>query len=301
MLRNSLLLGLLLATGCNGQAIVDWDAGVNDVCTVDKRGRLTCRMLESGPRSRVPDDMPEGGRWSQVSVGHSHACALDEEGYPTCWGTIAGMEVADALPKERLAALETGPSTSCGLRASDGSMICLNPDVDLVTVGEPKGSFKRLDVLEGRVCYERDSGEVGCQGVYPLFDLTFPNPPVDVYNPVELNAGGLNLCVTDEAGRIRCWGREDYGILDPPAGTGYHSLALGQKHACVLNDRDEAVCWGYDGDKGVLDAPTGTFEALISGLYFTCGRRPGGDVECWGCRTEGLSEAEKLSRGYCVW
>ncbi len=296
------MLGLgLLATGCGGRAIVDWDAGISYVCTVDKRGRLACRAIDTHPHPRILDDMPEGGRWSQVSVGNGHACALDEEGYPTCWGDIVGMEVADALPRERLTTLKTGPSTSCGLRASDGSMICLNPDVDLVTVEEPKGRFKRLDVLEGRVCYERDSGEIGCQGVYPLADRTFPNPPVGVYNPVELNAGGVNLCITDEAGRIRCWGRERYGILDPPAGTGYHSLALGQKHACVLNAQDEVVCWGFNGKVGVLDAPTGTFKSLLSGPYFTCGQRPDGDVECWGCKEEYLSETKRLSGDYCVW
>ncbi len=234
-------------------------------------------------------------------MGDLHACVLDKEGYPTCWGRIGMEDITPRVPKEKLFSIGGDSNTACGLRQSDGSILCWGYMGQLYADELPKGSFRRLETLEAKVCYERTSGEIGCTAVA---DYTFPNPPVGIYNPVEFDAAGTNLCITDADGRISCWGRDTYNIHLPPEGTGFHSLALGQKHACALNADDEAVCWGgTESRPGAINPPSGAFTKLLSGAYFTCGLCEDGEVECWGCNDEShYPPGSKLDFDkFCVW
>lgn len=63
----------------------------------------------------------------------------------------------------------------------------------------------------------------------------------------------------------------------PGAGT----IGTGDSHTCALRDTGEVVCWGSN-DKGQADAPAGKFRWLSAGQDRTCAVAESGEVRCWG-------------------
>lgn len=53
-------------------------------------------------------------------------------------------------------------------------------------------------------------------------------------------------------------------------------------------------CWGHN-DKGQSSPPSGFFQQLSSGGFFTCGLKVGGKIECWGDIDHPPKSLESLS------
>lgn len=62
---------------------------------------------------------------------------------------------------------------------------------------------------------------------------------------------------------------------------GATAISVGTSHACALLDSGELECWGGN-DHGEADVPAGRFVAVSAGEYHSCGLRPQGEIECWG-------------------
>ncbi len=129
----------------------------------------------------------------------------------------------------------------------------------------------------------------GC--VHPSTDATCPGgcatgacqPPR--YQQIDLGiAHGCGLTVD---GRIVCWGANDNGETEPPAGT-FTRIALGFGHGCALRSDQTVACWGLNAD-GQATPPTGTFSAIDAGGQHTCAIRTNGEVRCWGSTEHGQS------------
>ena len=134
---------------------------------------------------------------------------------------------------------------------------------------------------------------------------------------LEVDAGEQHTCVLIEGGRIRCWGRGEFGQLGhgnpnnigddeypsdvddlalPGPAT---SIDLGGQHTCALLQDGGLRCWGLN-DRGQLGygnlANLGDDESLAglagigvppvvavqAGARHTCARIGGGAVRCWG-------------------
>ncbi|MDE0492335.1 MAG: RCC1 domain-containing protein, partial [Acidimicrobiaceae bacterium] len=44
-------------------------------------------------------------------------------------------------------------------------------------------------------------------------------------------------------GTIACWGADDGGLVDVPAGT-YKAVSAGSSHSCAIATDDTITCWG---------------------------------------------------------
>ena len=53
-------------------------------------------------------------------------------------------------------------------------------------------------------------------------------------------------------------------LLTAPPALGEGQGELGQEHACAINDKGKAICWG-DNDYGKGDEPSGNSEASAPG------------------------------------
>lgn len=61
----------------------------------------------------------------------------------------------------------------------------------------------------------------------------------------------------------------------------FKDLVAGSGHTCGLRTDDTVVCWGAN-ESGQADAPAGKFTAISASLFHSCGLRTDGAIECWG-------------------
>jgi len=90
-------------------------------------------------------------------------------------------------------------------------------------------------------------------------------------------------------GPVICWGSNDYGQCNPPAGA-FTAIAAGFSHNIGLRPDGTVECWG-ENNHGQCNAPLGSFVAVAGGGGFSVGLRSDGTVECWGDNQYGQCNA----------
>ncbi len=102
-----------------------------------------------------------------------------------------------------------------------------------------------------------------------------------------IDAGAAHVCGLHHDGAIYCWGSNDAGQLNAPAGTSWMHVSAGEGHSCALDTDGNAACWG-DNSFGQSAPPEDTrFSTLSAGELHTCGLRLDGTAECWGSDIDG--------------
>jgi hypothetical protein len=145
-------------------------------CLIGEAGELACwgtTVLEALTA-------PAGG-FSSVAAGQSHACALDVDGTPTCWGALSYGDTIEPPLGARYAEVAAGNGTTCGL-TSDGTIECWGGDSDYTHVlqisgYEPEGTFINVALGWDLACGVREDGGVVCWGNGAYWDFpTADNP-----------------------------------------------------------------------------------------------------------------------------
>lgn len=234
-----------------------------------------------------PVAVTNGGRFTQISVGHSHTCALDGEGAGWCWGdNIHGQVGADTTMLEvdepfrvrtdlRFVQVQAGRWHSCGLTAA-GAVYCWGSDTSIGTGDEPS-----------------------------YYRYTTPQPVLLEGTYVAISSQSYNTCALRDTGALYCWGLSIHGELGageddtdfyttPLLVLGDHQwkqVDAGQYRACGITTSDVAYCWGRDvslGDDVVGDTaapaevPGGRTYATIHAGGNTCATTAAGAGYCWG-------------------
>ena len=90
------------------------------VCAIrDADSSIACwNAVTVGGSDETIDTVPPGAYTTVCLTADDHACALDEAGYPTCWGDGPMGE-----PVEPLSQLSCGYSDACGV-TFDGRLLC---------------------------------------------------------------------------------------------------------------------------------------------------------------------------------
>lgn len=104
-----------------------------------------------------------------------------------------------------------------------------------------------------------------------------------------LNAGHYHQCRIQVSGLLDCWGRDDFGQAQAPAGV-FTSVVGGSAHSCALDSNGEVACWGNNAF-GQSTPPAGVFTQIASGFRHTCGLREDRSIECWGDDSQGQASA----------
>lgn len=191
----------------------------------------------------VPTDVELG----RLTAGGFHTCGLDATGAAYCWGSNTlgqlGTGATDdsstptaVVNGHRFSQLSAGYTHTCGLRVSDGRVMCWGSALH---------------------------GEIGTAGTAPtgIAGAMWPQRIAVDQEFIDVEAGYYATCASTVAGVIWCWGRGDDGQLgyggywdqpypqrvrnaDAPAQSGVLKVTVGQTHSCGVNRYNVAICWG---------------------------------------------------------
>ena len=130
------------------------------------------------------------------------------------------------------------------------------------------------------------------------------------------SAGALHACAQSTAGKIQCWGQNDYGMVGDGTTTTPRlfptplfgnlvfdsaTLTSGYTHSCAIRS-GAAMCWGLNffaalgqgtsGLQSLVPTPVGNtstpaFVSVSAGGYHSCALTGSGEAWCWGWNQEG--------------
>ena len=269
-----------------------------------------CGSAESmEPCSDVP--VPVGGalRFTSISVGAGHTCAVGTDEFVYCWGWNLfgqlGTGTMDDSPTPvavagglRFASVSAGEHLSCGT-TTDGAAYCwglghwYGPPFTYSALGDGSPGGPELC---GPPVY---GGEL----------LPCSTVPVAVAGGIEftsIDAGWLHACGLDSGGKAYCWGEGPGNAAAAPAAVrdGFThrgiSAAYIEGQACTIAEDGQAFCWGLFFLGGALDHLSATyiddprplpgdvrFRSIGTAWYHSCGLATDGAAYCWGANASG--------------
>lgn len=242
-------------------------AGRNHTCAVLEGGVVRCwgegmfGALGLGGTANVftaeTGDVPGISQAVELALGFRHTCVLQEGGVVRCWGANGEGQ------------LGLGHTNTIG--DGPGEM----PPAE-VNIG---GIVSMLAVGLDHTCALMQSGKVRCWGsaesgklgnyslVENVGDAPGEMPPKDVNlggAAIDVMAGAEHTCALLEGGKVKCWGKGDYGALGygntatidsidefpPPnvdlGGSAKTLWGNSGRHTCAVMMNDTLRCWGYN-------------------------------------------------------
>jgi alpha-tubulin suppressor-like RCC1 family protein len=239
-------------------------AGINHNCGVTPNGVAYCwgqnwdgarggRLGDGTITSRsTPVPVATELRFTAISAGSDHSCAVATGGGAYCWGANAGGELGNGGGGDATRPVPVGGSLT----------------------------FSAVSAGYGRSCGRTTSGAAYCWGFAFLGNgtTTGATTPVAVaggltFANLSASAGSVYTCGVAAAGIAHCWGSNSYGQLGtgsttdstvPVRVTGGLTFAMtsaGWYHACGVTVDAVAYCWGRNdsgelGNGSTTDSPT---------------------------------------------
>lgn len=274
-------------------AISPYAAGFAHACALVRDGTAWCwgsnsygELGDGGASSGevpVAVQMPEGVSFSQMSMGRSHACALDAAGKVWCWGSGDHGQLGDNqdwyddpsstglswvptqvsfAPDLSFSAVATGGEHTCALTTGAtvwcwGDDVSLEPPLHPVEIpGPPDVTLSDLVAGDEHTCALTADGAAWCW-YFPwgrdernAFETNEP-ARVPLPNGVALTriaSGSSRICAISEETQVWCWSSWKDERTPIPIGGGLASgaidVAVGNRHACAIATDSTVWCWG---------------------------------------------------------
>ena len=251
-----------------------------------------------------PTPVNTEARFTSISAGTSHTCAIDTEGKAHCWGmnefgalgvqgvgdcyypcTRSPVEVDGGL---RFTSVSVGSNHTCAV-AVDGSIHCWGDN-----------EFGQLGVSTSELC-EREHHD-------PHLCSTTPVSVSGGTSWKDVSVGRWHTCALATNGRAHCWGHRLTGVLgdgiepddsdefrtEPAPVVGgliFTGMSSGSHRTCAISTQGPTYCWGEGhlgdgtGEDSSVPVPVATkarFHVVAVGFTHACGVSIGGVMYCWG-------------------
>ena len=227
--------------------------------TSDRDGGTTASRTITVIAGYYDQTPPANQRFKAISVGWTHACALQEDGTPACWGSNEYGK-ASPPPGEKFIAISSGTHHTCALRP-DGAVLCWGDGLNRLNAAPKEERFVAVSSGEEHSCGLRGDGAAVCWG-----------------------DGGNSTCMVTPGVFYSChseWS-PDPTPQSPPEGERFASLSTDSPH-CGLRVDGTPVCWTKYVDSGLASPPEGErFTSISASPTHACGLREDGGVVCWG-------------------
>ena len=238
---------------------------------------------------------PAAPRFTAISAGFAHTCAITSAGGAKCWGGNAFGEVGNG-----------GGPLSTALRP--------------VAVRGLKSGVKVIAAGGQHTCAVTRGGAATCWGEDRVGQVGRPATPTG-RTPVPVNvarlgtgvraiaAGSQHTCAVTSSGGVKCWGAGYASGSTTPTSTpvdvaglagGVTAIVAGRDQTCVRTSVGGVKCWGWN-INGQLGNGTTTYSytpvdvvgltsgarSIAAGASFTCAVTSGGGAKCWGWNVSG--------------
>ena len=300
MLVVAVLAAVLLAACDSLEPMATASPGPVSRVTISSGHSHSCALDEDGRAVCWGDNEhgqaspPTGVRFTAISGGGWHSCGLREDGTSVCWGRNSGGQ-ASPPADERFVAISSGGWHSCALR-EDGTPVCWGFDSDGQASPPADERFVAISSGGWHSCGLREDGTPVCWG----FDSDGQASPPTGVRFVSISVGGWHRCGLREDATPICWGDNEYGQATVPTGERFVAISSGgRSHTCALREDGTPVCWGSN-SYGQAEPPAGErFAAISTGWWHTCALREDGTPVCWGSNSYG--QASPISHWESVW
>jgi len=294
-MRGSMILvtAVMSTAACTGgdatrdSAVQNAVPDLSDSQTVEAGQRATCALLMDGEiycwgTTTWGATLFPPGQFSQLSFGENFACAQDSNSALSCWGYRYSdpSDGIDPPPADSFRSFRVGSEHACGIRDSDGRLICWGYSSD-AWENPPEMDFSVVAPGSGETCALDTEGIVHCWGRNPDSLVVTDSPP-GIF--IDVVAAFYVACALRADGTASCWG-PDSDPQSTPEGP-FQSIFAGPAYICGILVSGQATCWGRFSPG---EPPTGAYTHLSGGTTHACGQLEGGELACWGDDSDGQS------------
>jgi alpha-tubulin suppressor-like RCC1 family protein len=229
-------------------------------------------------------DEPTEGRWTAVTVGRDHSCAIDRDQRAFCWGSDTHGQLGAVT------------DTTCG-PVEEGTPCSLVPTA---VIGGLR--FRTLDAGSVHTCGITTEDDLFCWGANDAGQTGSLAPTTDEPRPVlagarivAVSAGADHTCAIASGGTLFCWGSNQSGQLgiegvsgtpvplSVPLGEAVRDVATGLRRTCAVTASRTLSCWGliWDRRDGFLEVSHSVFSATpVPGAFQANSVSVGGFTAC---------------------
>jgi alpha-tubulin suppressor-like RCC1 family protein len=255
----------------------------------DSVGRCEESIYAKGACARAPVAVSGDHRFTAISAGDSHTCAIDEEGAVYCWGENHSGQLGVSNAPDRCVRESSRDS-------GENMTLACSRRPTRVSIETPVVSIATGEYM---TCAVDESGGVWCWGGHAsratptLLELDDRFASID--------AGGDDVCGLTVDNALRCWSWAEViteGVTAPWDSADWEAVTVGMRHGCALDVEGGALCWGSDADGALGIGPNGhnkydevpvtpvlgdhRFHSLETGTTRTCAIDEDGALYCWG-------------------
>lgn len=250
-------------------------------------------------------DLPIGVRFTQLTAGYNHTCALASDNKVYCWGSNNAGQLGDSSTADRAA-----PTRVAQGALSAGYFTQVSA-----------GAFHTCALASDNKAYCWGDGGYGRLGNNGTTNTTAPTRVVQGQLPssarfTHIASGNEHTCALASNNKVYCWGNSARGQLgnntttarstpvlvaqgELPTSAHFTVLNTYNKHTCALATDNKAYCWG-EGSQGRLgnndtadrlvptrvaqgELPTSArFTYITPGNDHTCALASNNKTYCWG-------------------
>jgi len=228
-------------------------------------GACVCGIPPSGEKLKtIPTATRKSEKFTQISAGDSHACALRDDGIVRCWGNnFYGKANPPPGMYDQVVAATAHTCVASSPPLGSGTVTCWGEGLKQ----DDDPDYGRLNLNTGR--FEKGIARIA-EGHEP-------------------HGEGV-ICGLRIDGGVACWGDKEAlrflsrGIAIPSE---KFTQVVGGLHGCGLRPDGTVLCWGGYGCRGKNGRgkedcnPSGRFKQISGDVGHGCGVKRDGTLGCW--------------------